>query len=152
MSRTAAVIPAAPEQVWAVLADPGSYAYWVVGSHSIRDADAGWPAVGTRIHHRVGAGPLTINDETEVVEALPRHRLVLHARARPLGTARVELVLTPEGTSTRVVMVEEPGDRLSRLLHNPLADRLLHRRNELALRRLAELATRAPASRTSRTR
>ncbi|MGZ4169788.1 MAG: SRPBCC family protein, partial [Solirubrobacteraceae bacterium] len=93
-----------------------------------------------------------INDDTEVVEALPRHRLVLHARARPLGTARVELVLTPEGTSTRVVMVEEPGDRLSRLLHNPLADRLLHRRNELALRRLAELATRAPASRTSRTR
>jgi uncharacterized protein YndB with AHSA1/START domain len=141
MSRTVALIPASPERIWAVLADPGSYGYWVVGSDTIRDADGGWPQPGTKIHHRVGAGPFKLNDDTQVVEAqAPRH-LVLHARARPFGTARVELELSPEGTSTRVVMIEEPDDRVSRLLHNPLADRLLHRRNETALRRLNELAT-----------
>ena len=141
MSRTVALIPASPERIWAVLADPGSYGYWVVGSDTIRDADGGWPQPGTKIHHRVGAGPFKLNDDTRVVEAqAPRH-LVLHARARPFGTARVELRLSPEGTSTRVVMIEDPGDRFSRLLHNPLTDRLLHRRNETALRRLNELAT-----------
>lgn len=141
MSRTAAVIPAPRARLWAVLADPAGYAYWVVGSDTIRDADDGWPQPGTKIHHRVGVGPLKLNDNTEVVEAVPGRRLVLQARARPFGTARVELELIPEGTSTRVVMVEEPGDRLSRLLHNPLTDRLLDRRNRVALRRLAELAT-----------
>jgi uncharacterized protein YndB with AHSA1/START domain len=141
MARNVALIPATPERIWAVLADPGSYGHWVVGSDTIRDADGGWPQPGTKIHHRVGAGPLKINDDTEVVESDPGRRLVLHARARPLGTARVELQLAAEGTSTRVVMIEGPDDRFSRLLHNPLTDRILHRRNETALRRLGELAT-----------
>ena len=140
MARNVALIPVTPERVWAVLADPGSYAYWVVGSDTIRDADGGWPQPGTKIHHRVGAGPLKINDDTEVMQAAPPRRLVLHARARPLGTARVVLDLSPEGASTRVVMIEEPDDRFSRLLHNPLTDRVLRRRNETALRRLGELA------------
>ena len=141
MARNVALIPATPERIWDVLADPGSYGYWVVGSDTIRDADGGWPQPGTKIHHRVGVGPLKINDDTQVVESEPGRRLVLHARARPLGTARVELQLVPEGTSTRVVMLEDPDDRFSRLLHNRLTDRLLHRRNETALRRLDELAS-----------
>ena len=140
MATTAAVIPTAPERIWSVLADPQSYAYWVVGSDSIRGADGGWPQPGTKIHHRVGIGPLKINDDTQVAEAQAPARLVLHARARPLGTARVEIELHPEGTSTRVVMVEEPGDRLSRVFHNPLTDRLVHHRNQVTLKRLAELA------------
>lgn len=143
MATNVALIPASPERIWAVLADPGSYGYWVVGSDTIRDADGGWPQPGTKIHHRVGAGPFKLNDNTEVVEADAPRKLVLHARARPLGTARVALELTPEGTSTRVVMTEGPGDAFSRLLHNPIADRLLHWRNETALRRLTELATKA---------
>lgn len=142
MARNVSLIPAEPERIWAVLADPGSYAYWVVGSDAIRDADAGWPAPGTKIHHRVGIGPFKLNDDTQVVVADAPRRLVLHARARPFGTARVELALAAEGTSTRVTMVEEPGNRFSRLLHNPLADRLLHRRNVEALDRLSELARR----------
>lgn len=142
MARNVALIPAPPERIWAVLADPRSYAYWVVGSDTIRDADGGWPAPGTRIHHRVGVGPFKLNDNTEVGESDPPRRLVLHARARPFGTARVALELTAEGTSTRVVMTEGPDDAFSRLLHNRLTDRLLHKRNEEAVRRLAELATR----------
>jgi hypothetical protein len=39
-----------------------------------------------------------------------------------------------------VTMEEEPGDLFSRLLHNPIADRLLRRRNDETLRRLGELA------------
>jgi uncharacterized protein YndB with AHSA1/START domain len=143
MATNVALIPATPERIWAVLSDPDSYGHWVVGSDTIRDADEGWPAPGTKIHHRVGAGPLKLNDDTEVVEAEAPRRLVLHARARPFGTARVALELTAEGTSTRVVMTEEPDDPVSRLLHNPLADRLLHRRNVTALRRLTELSTRS---------
>ncbi|MDP9347073.1 MAG: SRPBCC family protein [Actinomycetota bacterium] len=141
MARNVALLPVTPERIWAVLSDPAGYGYWVVGPDTIRDADGGWPQPGTKIHHRVGAGPLKLNDDTQVVEADAQRRLVLHARARPFGTARVELQLVPEGTSTRVVMIEGPGDRLSRLLHNPLTDRVMHRRNEVALRRLTELST-----------
>ena len=140
MARNVALIPASPERIWQVLADPDSYAHWVVGSDTIRDADPGWPQRGTRIHHRVGVGPLKINDNTEVVESAPPRHLALQARARPFGSARVVLDLTEEGTSTRVVMVEEPGDRFSRTLHNPVTDRLVHHRNRESLRRLAELA------------
>jgi uncharacterized protein YndB with AHSA1/START domain len=141
MAVTVAVIPVAPERVWSVLADPGSYGYWVVGSQTIRDAEGPWPQVGARIHHRVGAGPLTLDDNTEVLESEPPRRLVLQARARPLGTARVIMELHPEGTGTRTVMTEEPGDSISRLFHNRLFDVLVDRRNREALRRLDELAT-----------
>jgi uncharacterized protein YndB with AHSA1/START domain len=148
MARNERHIPAPPERVFAVLADPRSYAYWVVGSDTIRDADPSWPAVGSRIHHRVGVGPLKIDDHTEVVAMEPGRRLVLHAKARPLGTARVELDLEPRGGGTLVTMVEEAGDPLSKLVLNPLTDVLVRKRNDASLRRLEELAT--DASTTAR--
>lgn len=140
MAVTQRTLHATPEQVFAVLADPDSYGHWVVGSHSIRDADATWPAVGSRFHHRVGVGPFTVPDHTEALECEPPHRLVLRARARPLGTARVELILTPSGGGTLVTMREGPADPLSRLALNPLTDPLVDARNRESLRRLAELA------------
>ena len=118
MARNEDQFAVTPERVFAVLSDPESYADWVVGSHSIRDADPDWPAVGTRFHHRVGAGPLTVNDHTEVLEADPPRRLVLRARARPLGTAKVELVLEPRDGGTHVTMTEVAGDPLSKLAIN----------------------------------
>ena len=130
----------APERVFAVLSDPETYADWVVGSHSIRDADTDWPAVGTRFYHRVGAGPLTISDHTEVLEADPPHRLLLRARARPLGTAKVELVLTPRAGGTLVKMTEVAGDPLSKLALNRLTDPLVRRRNRESLRRLRRIS------------
>jgi len=57
-----------PERVFVTLSDPEIYADWVVGSNSIRDADATWPAPGSRIYHRVGARPLTVSGHTEVLE------------------------------------------------------------------------------------
>jgi uncharacterized protein YndB with AHSA1/START domain len=141
MSCIEATLPAPPERVWQVLADPYSYGDWVVGSDTIRGADPEWPAKGSKLHHRVGVGPIKVDDNTEVLESEPPRRLVLQARARPLGTARVVLELEPDGEGrTRVRMIEEPGDLLSRLVHNPLFDWLLAKRNELSLGRLGRLA------------
>jgi uncharacterized protein YndB with AHSA1/START domain len=144
MARNVAVFPVPIKQVFAVLADPKTYGYWVVGSDSIRDADASWPAAGAKLHHRVGVGPFKLNDNTEVLEVTEPVHLVLQARARPLGTARVVLDLVDLGDRTQVTMVEGPGDRFSRLLHNPIADFVLRRRNDEALRRLGTLAGERP--------
>ncbi|WP_027006552.1 SRPBCC family protein [Conexibacter woesei] len=145
MATNVATISAPVDQVFAVLSDPGSYAYWVVGSDSIRDADASWPAVGAKLHHRIGTGPFKLNDNTEVLEVTAPVHLVLQARARPFGTARVTLDLVAHGDHTEVTMGEGPGDAISRVVFNPLADRILHRRNDEALRRLGELARRRDA-------
>jgi uncharacterized protein YndB with AHSA1/START domain len=140
VATTEAQFSVPPQRVFAVLADPKSYADWVVGSHSIRDADPDWPAVGSRFHHRVGVGPLTVKDHTEVLEVDPPHRLVLRARARPLGTAKIELVLEPRDGGTHVTMTEVAGDPLSKLVINPLTDPLVHHRNVESLRRLQRIS------------
>lgn len=130
----------APERVFDVLADPVGYADWVVGSDKIRDADPRWPAVGTRFHHRVGVWPIKVNDHTEVLEAARPHRLVLKARARPLGTARVEMRMEARDGGTHVTMIETAGDPLSRLAINPLTDWIVNLRNVESLRRLRRIA------------
>jgi uncharacterized protein YndB with AHSA1/START domain len=137
-----AYVDAPPERVFEVLEDPGSYGDWVVGSRKIRDSDATFPQVGSRFHHQLGVPPLILHDHTEVLEMERARRLVLLARARPLGVARIVLTLRSEGRGTRLRMVEEPGNRLSRLVFNRLTDRLVHVRNVKALRRLKELAER----------
>lgn len=151
MSVTEQHIAAPPAAVWAVLADPDNYAGWVVGSRDIRDADPGFPAVGTRFHHTLALGPIDLKDHSEVVESDAPHRLVLHVKARPFGRGYVELNLVPDDGGTHVEMREGPASPGARLAHNPLADRLLHGRNVEALRRLAALAEgRAPEPRTTR--
>lgn len=140
MATTHRRIDAPPERVFAVLADPESYADWVVGSDTIRDADATWPAVGARFYHRVGVGPFKVNDHTEVIELEPQRKLVLNARARPLGTARVSMLLEPRAGGTYVTMKETAGDALSHLGLNPLTDWIVHLRNVESLRRLQRIA------------
>lgn len=71
MATTEAQFSVSPDRVFAVLSDPASYADWVVGSHSVRDADPTWPEVGARFYHRVGAGPMTVSDHTEVLAVDP---------------------------------------------------------------------------------
>jgi uncharacterized protein YndB with AHSA1/START domain len=141
MARNERLIAVSPERVFEILSDPGCYAHWVVGSDTVSDADSTWPAVGSRFRHRVGFGPLKISDHTEVLAVEPPRCLKLHAKARPLGTAKVELDLEPRGGGTLVTMVEKPGDRLTRLLFNPITDFLVRRRNDESLRRLDRLAT-----------
>jgi uncharacterized protein YndB with AHSA1/START domain len=147
MARNQRLIPVPPERVFAVLSDPDAYGHWVVGSDAIRDADSAWPAVGSRFHHRVGIGPLKVNDHTEVVAMEPARRLELQAKARPLGTAKVALDLERRGGGTMVTMVEDAGDPLTRLLFNPITHFFVRRRNDESLRRLERLATSRSAAR-----
>ena len=67
-------MPASAAAIWAALADPDSYGFWVVGSKLIRDADPTWPAPGTKFHHTIGIGPFTVNDHTCSLQAkAPSH-------------------------------------------------------------------------------
>lgn len=138
MARSETTIAATPQEVWDVLADPPSYAYWVVGSSDIREWDPAWPAAGTRFHHRVGFKPFTLADHTEVIEADEPRLLVLRANARPLGVARVELHLEKDPAGTHVTMIEDP-DGLTRFVFPPPAHLLVRLRNVEALRRLRKL-------------
>jgi uncharacterized protein YndB with AHSA1/START domain len=130
-------VDAPPERCFEVLSDPRSYAYWVVGSREIRGADPDWPARGSKFHHTFEGG---IQDHTVVEEVEPNRRLRMRAKARPFGTAFVTVTMRPEDRGSRVVLEEEPADRLTRLFFNPLLDRLLHTRNEDSVSRLKELA------------
>ena len=133
-------IEAPPERVFAVLADWRSYGDWVVGSRHMRGADPGFPAAGTRFHHQVGWGPLTLNDHTTVLEVDQPRKLVLKAKARPLGTAVVHLEMHAENGGSRVYMREDPGDTLSAFVFNPLTHLLVRGRNVESLQRLKRLA------------
>jgi NAD(P)-dependent dehydrogenase (short-subunit alcohol dehydrogenase family)/uncharacterized protein YndB with AHSA1/START domain len=140
MARNRVHIDASPEEVFAVLADPQRYPDWVVGAAGIRDEDAEFPAVGSRFHHKVGSWPVGIKDYTEVMEVEPPQRIVLKAKARPLGTATIELDLHESAGGTEVAMEEVPGDRLTSLVvGNPVADTALRVRNAEALARLKRL-------------
>jgi hypothetical protein len=126
--------------VFAVLADAWTYEHWVVGCKQIRDVDATWPDPGATFHHSVGLGPLTVRDSTTVLESAAPARLVMRARARPAGVARVELDLAERDGGTEVVMTERPISGPPALVHNPLQDWLIDRRNREGLRRLKRLA------------
>lgn len=142
MARSDLVAAAPPEIVWEVLSEPQRYACWVVGSSEIRGWDEEWPAPGSRFHHRVGAKPFTIADHTEVVEARRPTLLVLRAKARPFGVARVELHLEPHPAGTLMTMVEDPDGRLARAIFPPPLHLLVRLRNGESLRRLRTLAER----------
>jgi uncharacterized protein YndB with AHSA1/START domain len=140
MAVTETHVDATPERCFDVLRDARSFAYWVVGSRGIRGADPDWPAPGASFDHTAGVWPLKSKDHTVVEEVEPNRRLRLRAKARPFGTAFVTVTMEREGEGTRLRLKEEPADRVSRLLHNRFADRLLHARNEVSVERLRELA------------
>jgi uncharacterized protein YndB with AHSA1/START domain len=140
MARTEIDIAAAPEAVWSVLAEPGSYGDWVVGTDHIARADAAWPEVGSALEYRIGVGPAKLGDRTSVVEADPPRRLVLRAEVQRLGAYLVTLELEPAGAGTHVVMEEGPIEGIVDALHTRLSDVALRRRNDVALRRLKRLA------------
>ena len=139
MAKNDIHINAQPARVFGVLEEPLSYAYWVVGSKAVRDADPDWPSAGTKFHHTIGFGPLTIRDNTQVEDVNMPRRVVLRTRTRPLGEQRVQLTLEPEGDGTRVTMEENPVGVPLKLVSPPL-DLLLRGRNEESLERLKELA------------
>ena len=138
MAHNVIEIDAPPERVWEVLSDPRCYPRWVVGARDFRDADPEFPAIGSKFHHRVGVGPLTVADHTEVVDVNPPWRIELKARARPLGAADIVLQVEPSGSGSRLTMIEDPSDPVTRLL--AVVQLALRARNARGLRRFKELA------------
>jgi hypothetical protein len=147
MSVNERVLDATAEQITAVLADGWNYADWVVGAVHIRDVDATWPSPGSKVHHRIGGWPLTINDNTEVTAYEPGRLLVLRARARPFGEATVRLSWEAVGPNAcRVRMQEEFVGGPAVALRNQIADVVLHARNSESLNRLEHLTRKYAAT------
>ncbi len=141
MIESCRVIDAAPEQVFAVLADGWNYANWVVGAAHTRDVDSTWPAVGAALHHRVGPWPLHIEDATRVRAVVPDRMLELDAQLWPIGAARIRLELEPLGPArTRVRMAEKLLSGVGRLMPHGLQALILRPRNNEALQRLEDIA------------
>jgi hypothetical protein len=111
----------------------------------MREVEEGFPAVGTRIHHSVGAWPVLIDDYTEVLACEVGQVLELRARAWPTGEAFVRIRLTATGEGTEVTMEEDASSGPATLVPEPLRTPPLHWRNVEALRRLAFLAERRAA-------
>lgn len=139
MAKNECFITAAPERVFAVLADAYSYDRWVVGTKEIRDADQAWPEPGTRLHHSVGLGPFTLHDNTEVVTSEPPRHLRLEARGRPFGRALIDFSLTAFGDGTQVQILERVIKPRPLAALNPLLAPLVKLRNTETLRRLTSV-------------
>jgi hypothetical protein len=133
-------IDAPTSSVWDVLADGWLYPVWVVGATRVRDVDDTWPAVGSKIHHSVGVWPMTIDDNTEVVESRPGALLKLRARVWPFGEASVTIRLTASGAGTEVVIEEDAVAGPGRFVPEPLRAVPLKVRNVETLKRLAFVA------------
>jgi polyketide cyclase/dehydrase/lipid transport protein len=133
---------ATPQEVFDVLSNGWCYPSWVVGASHVRAVEPDWPAVGTRIHHSSGVWPVLLNDETRVESSEPPNRLVLLARGRPWGEARVALTMSEQDGGTLVTLEEEPVSGPGAWAHNRLSEALLKARNVEALARLAAMSER----------
>ncbi|HYF24805.1 MAG TPA: SRPBCC domain-containing protein [Baekduia sp.] len=140
MAVTRKWVPAPVEDVWAIVADPRAYAFWVVGSHDIRRADGDWPNVGATFHHTQGHGPVKLRDTSTVLESEPPRRLVLEVRIRPFAVGRVELVFEPDGEGTQMTIDEVLHGGMAGLVPNAVIAPFMNMRNEDGLRRLAGMA------------
>lgn len=132
-------VDASEDDAWSVLNDGTLYADWVVGAKRIRMEEGAFPRPGSGFHHTIGVGPVTVNDDTRVVESPDPRSIKLDAGMGLLGRADVEIWVRPEGDGIRIKMYEAPREGITKILHNPLIDRILWARNVLSLRRLRQL-------------
>ena len=124
------------QAVYATVSDPTTYPEWLVGAQAIRGVERRWPAKGAKFFHRVGFGPLTIDDSTKVLEAREPTLVVLEARARPVGVATVIFRLRAEGDGTVVELEEGVTKGPTAALPGFLVDPPLRARNTESLRQL----------------
>ena len=143
MTRT---VHASPSEVWDVLSDGWLYPVWVVGASRMREVEDGWPTEGSRLHHSLGAWPLLIDDDTEVVESRHDSLLSLRGRGWPLGEVAIVIRLRPVGSATEVVIEEDVVAGPGHLVPKPLRALVLRWRNVETLRRLAYVAERRVAA------
>ena len=128
-----------PEKVFEILADGWLFPLWVVGASRMRDVDGDWPSPQSRLHHSVGTWPLLLNDTTTVLEWSPPRRMVLLARGRPAGAARVEIDVSATEAGCVVTLTERPESGPAVLVPGIVAGPGLLLRNHETLRRLAFL-------------
>jgi hypothetical protein len=128
--------------VWEVLADGWLYPLWVVGASRMREVEPGWPGVGAKLHHSVGAWPVLIDDNTEVVESRPGQFLALRGRGWPAGEVDVQIHLRAVGGGTEVVIEEDAAAGPGVLIPKPVRGLTFRWRNVETLRRLAYIAER----------
>jgi short-subunit dehydrogenase/uncharacterized protein YndB with AHSA1/START domain len=139
--RVSRSVAAPAEAVWAVLEDGWQYATWVVGASRVRAVDDEWPQEGSQLHHSFGLWPVMISDSTKSERAQPPRHLVLTARGWPMGEARVEIEVVPDGPSTCTVSIaEDASSGPGRLVPLPVRQMMILPRNREALRRLALIA------------
>jgi hypothetical protein len=139
MSSVEIEIQATADRVYAEFCDGWSYVGWVVGATHIRDVDAEWPAVGSKIHHKVGSWPVELADYTEVLRSEPDRRLTLRARGWPAGEATVDLTLRETSPGHTLVRMDEvPSAGPGRWLDSPVLRAMIKLRNTETLRRLRD--------------
>lgn len=131
---------ATPDAVWSVIANGWTYAAWVVGASRIRAVEGEWPHKGSRVHHSVGAWPILLGDDTEVVDSEPGRLIRMKARTRPAGESLVEITIEPDGSGCRLEMREDASNGALRLIPAPLRQALISPRNTETLMRLALIA------------
>jgi hypothetical protein len=142
-----------PTRMWGgVVIDPETFPRWLVGAEAIRDVDDSWPAVGSRFHHRVGVGPLTLADNSEVLAIDEGAMLRLRVRARPFIAAVVTFRIVGGERTCVVTMEEEPARRIIGNAVRPVLDPMIHVRNHRSLRRLNTLSSGARWRRSPRAR
>jgi uncharacterized protein YndB with AHSA1/START domain len=140
MAENHAYIDAPPDAVFDVLADPYTYADWVVGASKIRGQEGNWPEPGSKFHHTQGAFGVGLKDSTSSIAATRPRQLVMEVRFRPLMIGKVEMRLRPRGRGTHVTMIEYAIDGPIARIYNPVFDRAIWARNIESLRRLRKLA------------
>ena len=150
MSENQRTVHASPDSVWQVLSDGWLYPLWVVGATRMRDVDATWPAVGSRLHHSAGVWPVVVNDETKVEAVEPLRRLQLRAKGWPLGEADVIIELEPVGDQTVIRISEDAATGPGRMVPAFVRAPLMKWRNSETLRRLAFLCEGRVEGRTPR--
>jgi polyketide cyclase/dehydrase/lipid transport protein len=135
---------AAPEDVFNVLSDANGYVRWVVGCQQVLQSDVAWPNPGSSFEHRVGFGPLAVQDITTVVESSRPRRLVLRARAWPLGESIIDFRIRTKRDGSEVEMRQTPAAGPIAALDNPFQDFVTSLRDRETLRRLRQLAEAVP--------
>lgn len=149
MAYTSRILHAPIDVVWDVLIDPYTYPDWLIGAAAIRDVDDSWPEVGSRFHHRVGIGWMSIPDHSEVEDVVEPDLLRLAVRARPFVSAVATFRLVGDGDTTVVAIEEEPQVRVIGNVVRPVMDPMIHVRNHRSLRRLDHLVARRSYAATS---
>jgi uncharacterized protein YndB with AHSA1/START domain len=124
------------QTVFAVIVDPTTYPDWLVGAADMRGVDDDWPRRGSRFHHRVGFGPVTLSDSTELLDVESDRLLRLGVRARPLISAIATFTLVGDEARCVVSLEEEPAPRTIGNLVRPILDPLTHFRNHQSLKQL----------------